>query len=63
VGGGRVRSRQHRKLPLPASFKPEHREHWLDRHEREVEEHEELLRKLEASEGRLKNIDGDRDRT
>jgi hypothetical protein len=41
-----VRNRQHRKLPLPRSFKPERREHWLDRHEREVDEHEELLRKL-----------------
>jgi hypothetical protein len=41
-----VRSRHHRKLPLPASFKAERREHWLDRHEREAEEQEELLRKL-----------------
>jgi hypothetical protein len=57
-----VRSRRHRNLPLPASFRPDRREHWLDRHEREAEEHEELLRKLEASEGRLKNIDGDLDR-
>jgi hypothetical protein len=40
------RSRQHRKLPVPVSFRPERREHWLDRHEREVDEHEELLRKI-----------------
>lgn len=39
------RSRQHRKLPLPAAFKPERREHWLDRHEREVDEQQDLLNK------------------
>jgi hypothetical protein len=60
-----VRNRRHRELPLPRSFKPELREHWLDRHEREAEEHDELLRKLvpETSEGRLKNSDGDLDRS
>jgi hypothetical protein len=30
---------------LPRSFKPEQREHWLDRHEREVEEQQDLLNK------------------
>jgi hypothetical protein len=35
------RSRRHRKLPLPASFKPDRVEHWWDRRERELEEHEE----------------------
>ena len=34
-------NRRHRRLPLPRSFKPERREHWLDRHERQVEEQEE----------------------
>ena len=38
-----VRNRRHRKLPLPASFRLERREHWLDRYEREVEEQQELL--------------------
>jgi hypothetical protein len=43
----RHRSRRHRELPLPASFRRERPEHWLDKRERELEEHEELLRKLE----------------
>jgi len=38
--------RKHRQLPR--SFKVERREHWLDRHEREVEDHEEALRELGA---------------
>jgi hypothetical protein len=42
----RHRSRQHRKLPLPASFRRERAEHWLVKRERALEEHEELLRKL-----------------
>ena len=55
------RARQHRKQPLPASFKPEQREHWLDRHEHEVEEREDLMRKLlPASE---ENHDSDVDRS
>ena len=43
-----MRNRRHRELPLPRSFKPERREHWLDRYEREVEEHEEVLCKAEV---------------
>jgi hypothetical protein len=39
------RSRRHRELPLPLSFKRERGEHWLVRHEREVDEHQEALRK------------------
>jgi hypothetical protein len=37
--------RRHRELPLPRSFKREPREHWLDRYEREIDEHEEAVRK------------------
>ena len=54
--------RRHRKLPLPASFKVEQREHWLDRHEREAEERDAMLRNraLDTNEaGRLNNSDGD----
>jgi hypothetical protein len=41
-----VRSRRSpRELPLPRSFKPEQREHWLDKHERKLEEQQDLLRK------------------
>ena len=40
-----MRNRRHRELPLPRSFKPERREHWLDRHEREIEEQQDLLNK------------------
>ena len=42
------RSRRHRELPLPRSFKRQRGEHWLDRHERQVEDHEEALRKRMA---------------
>jgi hypothetical protein len=28
------------ELPLPRSFKPEQREHWLDKYEREIEDNE-----------------------
>ena len=46
-------NRRHRRLPLPRSFKPERREHWLDRHERQVEEQEEdqLVATERAAEG------------
>ena len=59
------RHRKHRQLPLPRSFKLERREHWLDRREREIEDHEETLRRraLEPSEGRAENFDADLDRS
>ena len=59
------RRRRPRELPLPRSFKVERREHWLDKHEREVEDHEEALRKraLEPNEERAKNFDADLDRS
>ena len=40
-----MRNRRHRELPLPRSFKPERREHCLDRHEREIEEQQGLVNK------------------
>lgn len=40
-----MHKRRPRQLPLPRSFKPEQREHWLDRYEREIDEHQEALRK------------------
>jgi hypothetical protein len=56
-----VRSRKHKQLALPRSFHAERRERWLDRHEREVEEHEETLRRrmLEQIE-RQRDVDPDR---
>ena len=57
------RSRQHRQLPLPRSFKPERAEHWLGRHEREVEEHQEELckRVLQPSGGPAEDNEGRHD--
>ena len=40
-----MRNRRHRELQLPRSFKPERREHCLDRHEREIEEQQGLVNK------------------
>ncbi len=40
-----MHKRRPRQLPLPRSFKPEQREHWLDRYEREIDEHQDLLNK------------------
>ena len=58
-----MRNRQHRKLPLPQSFKPQPREHWLDRHEREAEEREEELRRrvFQPSGGPAENSEGRHD--
>ena len=40
-----MRDSHHRELPLPSSFKPKRREHWLDRYEREVDERQDVLNK------------------
>jgi hypothetical protein len=38
--------RKHREVPLPRSFRPEQREHWLDRYEREIDEPEETRKRM-----------------
>jgi hypothetical protein len=43
--GASVGNRRHRELPLPCSFNAERHEHWLVRHEREIEEQQDLLNK------------------
>jgi hypothetical protein len=48
---------------LPRSFKPEQREHWLDKYEREIEDHEDGQRKRVPIEVRAENRDADLDRS
>ena len=55
--------RRHSELPLPRSFKPEQREHWLDKCEREIEDHENGLRKRVLVEVRAEDRDADLDRS
>jgi hypothetical protein len=59
-----VRSRRRQsELPLPRSFKLEQREHWLDKYEREIEDHENGLRKRVLVEVRAEDSDADLDRS